>query len=629
MAYNKLFSPSPFKRILFFSLFDFFAISLSLYLAFLIRFDFNYKDPYIVNFFYPSLPFFLIVKLSIFPFFKMYHLTWRYVGLKDFYNIFKVIVVSSFFLMMIIFYLKIDKFTGFPRSILIIDSLITLFLVSAIRISKRLFLESAKWERSPKQNKTLILGGGNTGEMILRDTAKTGFTNYYPVGILDDNQNKIGAFIHGVKVLGKIDILSQAIKKLSVKAIIIAIPAMNHKKLKEIYMIAKKSNIHNVKIVPRIYDFHQPHISLKSLEDISIEDLLGRKIVEIDYDAIEKFLKGKRILITGAGGSIGSEIVMQICAFRPELIIVFEIDETDIYHLNLKIQKTYPYMKNKIIFVIGDVRDAERVNEIFDKHQLQIVFHTAAYKHVPILENNCREAIKVNILGAYNVVLAAKRNRIEKYIMISTDKAVNPTSIMGATKRMAEYICNAFNDDHESEFISVRFGNVLGSRGSVLPLFMDQLKEGGPLTVTHKDVERYFMTIPEAVSLVLQASVIGKGGDTLTLDMGKPVKILKLAEELIKLHGLEPYKDVDIQITGLRPGEKLFEEILTAEEGSSVTKHKKIFKAKNSEKYSPMEIENLIDKFRKAAYLSNGSDKEIKMILKNHIKWYQDVKISK
>ena len=621
---NKLLNPSQFKRILFFGIFDILAISLSLYLAFLVRFDFAYQSPYINKFFYTSLPFFLVIKLSSFSFFRMYHFSWQYVSLKDFYNIFKAVVLSGFFLVMLIFYFKINKLTGFPRSILIIDVLITLFFISSIRISKRLFLESAKWKKSPMKNSTLILGAGNTGETILRDMIKTGFAAYYPAGILDDDRNKRGTFLHGVKVIGRLDDLPQMINKFSIKTIIVAIPSLNHKNLKEIYLAAKKSNIHEVKIVPRIYDFHHPQIDLKSLEDISIEDLLGRETVEIDYGAIENFLKGKRILVTGAGGSIGSEIVIQICAFQPELVIVFEIDETDIYHLRLKLRKTFPAMENKIIFVVGDIRDVERVNEVFDTYQPQIVFHAAAYKHVPMMEDNCREATKVNIFGAYNIALAAKKNRINKYIMISTDKAVNPTSIMGATKRIAEYICSAFNDNHKSAFISVRFGNVLGSRGSVLPLFMDQLKEGGPLTVTHKDIERYFMTIPEAVSLVLQASVIGEGGDTLILDMGDPVKILKLAEELIQLHGYKPYKDVDIQIIGLRPGEKLHEEMLTAEEGSFVTKHKKVFKAQISEKYSLKEIEKIIDEFRKVTYSSNGSDNDVKDILKRYIKWYQD-----
>lgn len=621
---NKLLNSSQFKRILFFGISDILAICLSLYLAFLIRFDFNYQSPSVNKFFYTSLPFFLVIKLSSFSFYRMFHISWRYVGLKDFYNIFKAIVLSVFFLIMLLFYFKINKLTGFPRSVLIIDALITLFFVSSIRISKRLFLESAKWKKSTMKNRTLILGAGNTGEMILRDMIKTGFAAYYPVGILDDDRNKRGTFLHGVKVIGRLDDLPQMIKKLSIKAVVVAIPTLNHKNLREIYMAAKRFNIHETKIVSRMYDFHHPQISLKSLEDISIEDLLGRKTVEIDYGAIEKFLKGKHILVTGAGGSIGSEIVIQLCAFQPELIIAFEIDETDIYHLRLKLRKAFPDMKNKIIFVVGDIRDIERVNEVFDTYHPRIVFHAAAYKHVPMMEDNCREAVKVNIFGAYNMVLAAKKNRVNKYIMISTDKAVNPTSIMGATKRIAEYICSAFNDNHKNEFISVRFGNVLGSRGSVLPLFMDQLKEGGPLTVTHKDIERYFMTIPEAVSLVLQASVIGKGGDTLILDMGDPVKILKLAEELIQLHGYKPYKDVDIQIIGLRPGEKLHEEMLTAEEGSCVTKHKKVFKAQINEKYSLKDIEKIIDEFRKVTYSSNGRDKDIKEILKKYIKWYRD-----
>ncbi|HLG29099.1 MAG TPA: nucleoside-diphosphate sugar epimerase/dehydratase, partial [Candidatus Brocadiales bacterium] len=385
-----------------------------------------------------------------------------------------------------------------------------------------------------------------------------------------------------------------------IEALIIAIPSLNYKDLRRIYTVAKSLKVETIKIVPRIYDFHAPCINVKNLEDIQTEDLLGRQVVEIDSKEINTFLKHKIILITGAGGSIGSEIAIQACSFQPEKVILLDIDETELHNVNHRLKRLYPNLFNstlltsrtqdKVVLITGDIRDVGVVDEVFEKFKPHIVFHAAAYKHVPMMEINCKEAVKVNMFGTYNLVKASTDNHVEKFILISTDKAVRPTSIMGATKRMAEYICTAFNDASGTSFVSVRFGNVLGSRGSVVPTFLEQLKHGGPITITHKDVERFFMTIPEAVSLVLQASVIGKGGDVLVLDMGEPVKILTLAEELIRIHGLQPYRDIDIQFIGLRAGEKLFEEPLSAEEGTNASKHKKIFTARNGHKYSRDEI---------------------------------------
>ncbi|MEW6738688.1 MAG: nucleoside-diphosphate sugar epimerase/dehydratase [Nitrospirota bacterium] len=573
----------------------------------------------------------------------MYRITWRYVGINDLCNIVNAIVVANSVLLVLIWipfppaiqFLSLPGLSGFPRSIFLIDGFISLILLSGIRISKRLYLEVIAKKRYGKQGKkTIIIGAGNTGEMIMRDMARQGFSDFYPIGFLDDDKTRIGTYIHGIKVIGTTNKIRGAIRKYNAEAVIIAIPSLDHKTIRNIYNAAKDSKIDTIKIVPKIYDFHKLDINLKSLEEIRIEDLIGRQAVKVNYEEIEGFLKDKIILITGAGGSIGSEITMQVCAFHPGKVILFDIDETALHNMSLKLGRSFPYSKDKIFFITGDIRDEGRIEEVFKTFSPQIVFHAAAYKHVPMMEYNPKEAVKVNMFGTYLLAKASVDYGVEKFIMISTDKAVSPTSVMGATKRMAEHICKAFNNagnqqlavsnqDGRIEFVSVRFGNVLGSRGSVLPLFLEQLRYGGPLTITHRDMQRYFMTIPEAVSLVLQASVIGKGEEVLVLDMGEPIKIVELAEELIRIHGLEPYRDVDLEFIGLRPGEKLFEEILTAAEGTVASKHKKVFVAKNSEKYSLDDITTILDKFGAALKeKSSDGDKQIRHLLKKYVRHF-------
>ena len=633
---SRLLHPNLFKRHLFFFLSDILIIAASLYLSFLLRFDFvldNQKRQLILE----ALPFFIIIKLSVFGFFKLYRIAWRYVGLTDLYNIVSSVIVSQSLLMVLILVPKqyplslLPSFSGFPRSIFLIDGVMTLLLISGLRISKRMYLELImRKNRMGNGLRTLIIGAGNTADMIIRDMGRFDSSGFNPVGFIDDDVNKIGRYIHGVKVLGKIDTLKEVISKDSIEAVIIAIPSLNYKLLRTIYSTARECGVKTIKIIPRIYDFHKPYLNLKNLEDIKIEDLIGRQTVEIDYKEIKEFLEGKRILITGAGGSIGSEITKQVCGFNPEAVILYDIDETALHNMEIDTKRLFPYLAGKLHFIVGNILDDERIEGNFKEFRPNILFHAAAYKHVPMMEYNSEEAVKVNIFGTHKLADAAVKHGVERFILISTDKAVRPSSIMGATKRMAEYVCKMFNEARsqksevrsQTEFISVRFGNVLGSRGSVLPLFMEQLKYGGPLTVTHKDMQRYFMTIPEAVSLVLQASVIGKGGDVLVLDMGEPIKIVSLAEELIKIHGLEPYKDVNIEFVGLRPGEKLFEEMLNADEGTVASKHKKIFVARGGEKYSKEEIENIATEFEIAIRQpSTEGGRRVRDLLKKYVVW--------
>ncbi len=606
---KKLLTPTHFKRFLFFFLSDILIITLSLYLSFLIRFDFTIPYRYFTMF-RSALHIFLFFKLLSFIVFGLYRITWRYVGLKDIFNIMTAVIFSELFLLVLFWVPLYDilpillprNLEGFPRSIFLLDGSISILFLTVFRLSKRIFLEIFKGVRvSKKAKRTIIIGAGNTGEAVLRDIIKTNFEEYYPVAFVDNDRSKLKSYIRGVRVEGTFEDLPYLVKKLGVEALIVAIPSISHLKLREIYDLAKKLGIKTLKVIPRLYGTYKDEIPVKSLEEIKIEDLIGRDEVKVDFDSIRDFLQGKSIMVTGAGGSIGSEIVRQVCNFSPSNLILFEIDETELHSLQLELNEIHPELSDRTYYVVGDIRDLDRLKEVLDAYRPQIVFHAAAYKHVPMMEYNPKEAVKVNIFGTYNVATLSCEYGVEKFIFVSTDKAVRPTSIMGATKRVAEMICTSLNNlCDKTRFISVRFGNVLGSRGSVLPIFLEQLKKGGPITITHKDMERYFMTIPEAVSLVLQASVLGVGGEVMVLDMRKPVKILDLALNLIRLHGLEPYKDIEIEFTGVRPGEKIYEEPLTDQEVANATKHERVFIASCEGVLNKDQLKVLIEEFQKS-----------------------------
>lgn len=649
---RRLLTPSYFKRFMFFFVSDILIIIFSLFFSFYVRFDFALTPSYMALAI-EALPLFLIVKLTVFMGFRLCRITWKYVGLRDLINITTAIALSEMILAFAIFmpFSGLDELStvwlpsismhGFPRSIFIIDGANSLILLLLLRVSKRLYLEVFYKNGGVARGaeRTVIIGAGNAGEMIVRDMSRNGFAGFTPVGLLDDDLNKVGTYIHGVKVLGRIPDLKRIVAKHAVEAVIIAIPSLGQKTLREIFNSATGAGLRTIKIIPRMYDCARPDVNLKSLETIKIEDLLGRQAVEVDYGGIKNFLDGKCVLITGAGGSIGSEITMQVCACRPERVILLDVDETELHNMEIKLGKSYPHLVSRrgkgtrapmngsvnVEFVVADVRDKERIESVFKTYGPRIVFHAAAYKHVPMMEYNPNEAVKVNMFGTYNMAEAAAANGVEKFVMVSTDKAVRPTSIMGGTKRMAENICRAFDSCTSTEFVSVRFGNVLGSRGSVLPLFLEQLKHGGPLTVTHRDMKRYFMTIPEAVSLVLQSSVIGRGGEVLVLDMGDPMRIVDLAEELIRIHGLEPHKDIDIEFMEPRPGEKLFEEILTAEEGTTASRHSKIFIARNSDTYTLGQIDTILCQFNTLVTDDPSWDAErTKEIIRRYVKYFDD-----
>lgn len=430
-------------------------------------------------------------------------------------------------------------------------------------------------ERTERKN-LLIIGAGEAANEIIK-TVKNTMKGYYNiVGLIDDNPNKMNYAISGIKILGTRDDIAEICKQYKVDVIFFSISNIDNKNKKEILNICQETGV-KIRVLPSIADIIKNKSLLQNLRDVEIEDLLGREPITLANENIGELIKGKSILVTGGGGSIGSELCRQIAKFNPSRLIIFDIYENNLYNIEMELKQNHYDEKFEIVAIVGSVRDKKRLEQVFKKYNPYLVFHAAAHKHVPLMEVSPLEAIKNNVFGTYNVANYADKYSVKRFILISTDKAVNPTNIMGATKRMCEMIIQAFNQKSKTEFAAVRFGNVLGSNGSVLPLFKKQISAGGPVTVTHKEITRFFMTIPEAVSLVLQAMSYAKGGEIFVLDMGEPVKIYDLAVSLIKLSGLEPNVDIEIKITGLRPGEKLYEELLMSEEGLTKTSHDKIF----------------------------------------------------
>ena len=598
-VFRKLFQTvTPFKRTIFFVVADGIIFIISIYLSYALKFGIKTSvHPFPYQFILNAIPLFLIIKYFVFFRLRLYQFTWQYVGLNELYNILKANTISAgiIFLIYVIAYSSVPSWL--PKSVIISDYFISFILAGSLRISKRLFIEIFKPARIKKGKSTIIIGADSTGEMIMRDLRRENFENYQPVAFLDEDSRKWNTYIHDIPVLGNVAALEKVARKLEVIALIIADHSLNLMEIKEIYTTANRMGIKEIKIVPKLYSMTNVEITVKKLEDIHVEELINRQEIQVDAEKIGQFLKNKTILITGAAGSIGAEIVRQVLVFNPTRVIIFEIDETEIFNLEKQLEERFPESKDRTVSIVGDVKDKNKVLAIFERYKPEIVFSTAAYKHVPLMESNPDEAIKVNLFGTYNLCFAADKYGVQKFINISTDKAVNPRSVMGMTKRIGEYIAQAFNESSKTQYISVRFGNVFGSRGSVIPVFLEQIRKGGPVTVTHPDMQRYFMTIPEAVTLVLQASILGQGGEVMILDMGEPIYIIRMAEELIKLHGLTPGQDIEIIYTGIRPGEKIFEEILTAEEGTTKTTHERIYVAIVSKRYNRQEIDELMEDF--------------------------------
>lgn len=603
------------KKIIFL-LADVILICFAVYLAFLLRFEGDIparNAPSILRLIVLA-NFFL---LSSFYYFKLYSFSWNYVSSTELISLAKAILFSFLAISVIFFgFAGSLFFWGFPRSTLIISFILIFLFCGAIRFAKRVYLDLFR-KKSEERERALIVGAGDAGEQILDNILSSPKSDYNPIGFVDDDPLKQGILIHGVKVLGKIQDIPQIVRSERVEGMIVALPSIGSKIIRQAVELGRQAKLQKIRIIPELSDLINGRVSLSNLRNVEMEDLLGRAPVLLDKTAIADFLSAKRILITGAAGSIGSELSRQIARFNPSLILLLDQDETGIFNITEELKDRFPRLK--IVSLVVDITDSKKIKKIFQQYCPQAVFHAAAYKHVPLMEENSDEAVKNNIFGTKTVAGAAKEQGVEKFIFISTDKAVNPTSVMGATKRIGEMICQSLSGE-ATKFISVRFGNVLNSRGSVIPIFREQIKKGGPVEITHPDMKRYFMITSEACLLVMQAGAMGRGGEVFVLDMGEPVKILDLAREMIRFSGLTPDKDIPIVFTGVRPGEKLFEEILSAEEGTIATQNRKIFAVK----LSPIDKEKLNMKLTELTDLVyKGNTNNIEVALKEIIPNYR------
>ncbi len=585
-----------YRKIPFFVIADAILISTSVLMAFLIRFELQIPARYFLNI-QGIIVLSLIITIPIFYFFKLYYISWSYVSTEELVSLIKATILSFLILTAGFFILREHRiFSGFPRSILFITYFFIFFLCGFLRFSKRIYHHIFKEKR--EKERTLIIGAGDAGEQILRSMI---FSYFLPVGFVDDNIEKQKRLIHGLRVLGRIKDIPKIVQENKIEGMIIAIPSANSSAIYKAIEKGKEAGLKKIKVVPSLEEIISGKVSIGQLKEVEVNDLLGRDQVSLDTKLIENSIKNKRVLVTGAAGSIGSELCRQIIKFNPAKLIVLDQDETGIFDINREL---------KVTSFVADITDKPRIEKIFQEIKPEVVFHAAAYKHVPLMEKQPEEAIKNNIFGTELLANLSLENQVDKFILISTDKAVNPVSVMGQSKRVAEMICQVFNQKNHTRFISVRFGNVLGSRGSVVPLFKEKIRKREPIEITHPEMKRYFMTTPEACLLVMQAGAMGKGGEVFVLDMGDPVKIEYLAREMIKLSGLKPDKDIPIVYTEPRPGEKLFEELLTAEEGSIATENKKIFQAKLSQ-IEEKELKNNLEKLK-----NNLAKEEIRNILK-------------
>lgn len=553
-------------------LFDIMAVCVSSIMPLWIRFELSYRD--IPSEFLSSAWKFMFINIAIalivFYLFRLYHSLWEFAGTAEAQNI-----IAACFLCTILNFcgMQLLKYP-IPRSYYFMYALILTCIITISRFSYRI-MRGAKHKRQNKKNGTrvMIIGAGDAGNTVIKEITNSNYSTMTIKCIIDDNSNKWGRFIQGIKIVGGRDKIVECAAFYGIDEIIIAIPSANRATMKALVEICKETSC-KLRTLPGIYQLVNGEVSVSKLRNVDVEDLLGRDPIKVDLESILNYVRDKTVLVTGGGGSIGSELCRQIAGHQPRRLIIVDIYENNAYEIQQEIKHKFPYLD--MVVLIASVRNTKRMDTIMGKYHPDIVYHAAAHKHVPLMEVSPNEAIKNNVFGTWKTAQAAVQNGVKKFVLISTDKAVNPTNIMGASKRICEMIIQTYNRHYDTEFVAVRFGNVLGSNGSVIPLFKKQIAAGGPVTVTHPDIIRYFMTIPEAVSLVLQAGVYAKGGEIFVLDMGEPVKILDLAKNLIRLSGYKVDEDIKIEFTGLRPGEKLYEELLMNEEGLTDTENKLI-----------------------------------------------------
>ena len=551
-----------FKRFLL-GIIDVCCIIFSCFSALFLQFDGNLSSMYLEKIMVLIIPI-VIIDILIFVIFKLYQSLWQFASVTELKNIIVACLIAS--LSNLLLSLVFNQYI--TTSFYFIYFLILIITVGGNRFCYRIIrLYTNKYNNQitkPVKDRVLIVGAGVAGEKVLREINNSNHIYKEVVCFIDDEPSKWKRQIHGVDIYGGRNKIIEAVEKYGVSEILVAMPSISKKELANILNICKETRC-QIKRLPGIYQFINDDIHISDFKDVEVQDLLGREPIKVNLDDIMGYVTGKVVMVTGGGGSIGSELCRQIAANKPETLIIVDIYENNAYDIQLELRRKYPDLHLETM--IASVRNSVKVDKLFETYHPDIVYHAAAHKHVPLMEDSPNEAVKNNVFGTLNVVKAADKYKTKRFILISTDKAVNPTNIMGATKRLCEMIVQTYNKKSKTEYVAVRFGNVLGSNGSVIPLFKKQIKEGGPVTVTHPDIIRYFMTIPEAVSLVLQAGAYAKGGEIFVLDMGEPVKIADMARNLIKLSGYEPDVDIDIVYTGLRPGEKLYEELLMEEEG--------------------------------------------------------------
>jgi len=597
---------------------DILILASSLYIAHLVRFDFDIPQQFLMSFFW-ILPFVLVIKIASFFYFDLYRGMWRYTSVADLVNIIKASTISTLFIFC--FILLRYGFIGFPRSVFLIDWCFTILFIAGFRLTVRIFFEisakSLSWidilqsfvgiakKKIPGTKNLLIIGAGDCGEKIFREIRDNARLQYNVVGFLDDNPAKVGMKIHGVSVIDDAGGIKSIAQKVKADEALIAIPSANSQQMRRLVGILDKCGL-DFKTIPGMGELINGKITVNAIREVAYQDLLGREIIKIEEEKIGANLKDRAVLVTGAGGSIGSELCRQICRFQPKKIILFERAESPLHAIELELKQSFKGVE--VVPVLADILDANQLSKAFDKHMPHIVFHAAAYKHVPMLEIQPWKAIDNNVIGTKNLIEVAVEYNVERFVFVSTDKAVRPANVMGASKRMAESLVQGQNGCglSKTRFMIVRFGNVVGSVGSVVPLFKKQIQEGGPVTVTHPDVTRFFMTIPEACQLILQAAAMGNGGEIFILDMGTPIKIVDMARDLIRLSGFEPDVDIKIDYIGLRPGEKLYEELITEGENIVPTSHEKIMVLKGID----CNLELLNDKIDELAYEAAQQDGE-------------------